>query len=368
MRSDDKQRAASTTTSKDVQTDLAASEVTKWQQFYDKYLEHQLTLNEKLEWVWQPTTMNCDGMFFPCNVAFFPFPGNLRKYLHPRAAQRATRSFDSRASSVDFRWGFLVNSTAFSLHLIHPLPFPQSKLNDIISCSESSMAQRFDSKIEEVKSEMKFLTGRIEWVNMKGEKSIKQTASWKKFITHSPPLIWLLFLLLFFSPAQRHQQPPSHRQHAHETGANQQEVGRGEDQMHEGRQELPQDANGERKSEKFNWALACVVWQRGKMEIARGREGRKTFRSTLIFITSLHTLELAIFNLSSIVRRLAKVKCTDTNFLFTSSCDIWDILSGRIYDPVEGSMRILFMKDPLDVLKNAVYSFKAVFVLPFIAR
>lgn len=66
VRSDDKQRAASTTTSKDVQTDLAASEVTKWQQFYDKYLEHQLTLNEKLEWVSQPTTMNCLDAFPGC--------------------------------------------------------------------------------------------------------------------------------------------------------------------------------------------------------------------------------------------------------------------------------------------------------------
>lgn len=48
VRSKDKQEA---TTSKDSQTDLASNEVTKWQQFHDKYLEQQLTLDEKLKWV-----------------------------------------------------------------------------------------------------------------------------------------------------------------------------------------------------------------------------------------------------------------------------------------------------------------------------
>lgn len=227
------------------------------------------------------------------------------------------------------------------------------------------MAQRFDSKIEEVKSEMKFLTGRIEWVNTKRRGKLEsgkidKTNSVVKEI-HNSFAAFDLTCFLLFSSAQRHQQPPSHRQHAHETGTNQQEVGRGEEQMHEGRQELPQDANGERKSEKFNWALACVVWQEGKMKrkwkLLVG--GRKEKLSVLLWFLLLlcthlrfaifHWLHWHKFSLHIFLRHLRH----------PARKDLWSC---------RGQLEEIIHERSLDVLKNAVYSFKAVFVLPFIAR
>lgn len=114
----------------------------------------------------------------------------------------------------------------------------------------------------------KLTAGLVEWKCVKIDKRKSSHLSWNKFITHcrphlrsplidpvehsgadSIPLLLpsrQLFLSLTFS--QRHSQPQSYWQRAQETGANQQEVEWGETKMHEGHQTLPQDANGERKS------------------------------------------------------------------------------------------------------------------------
>lgn len=188
------------------------------------------------------------------------------------------------------------------------------------------MAQRFDSKIEEVKSEMKFLTGRIEWVNTESrklesrEKSIKQTASWKKFITHSPPLIWLLSLLVSSRPLR---------------GTNNRHL---IDSMHM-KLEQTNKKLGEVKSKCTKAVKSCLrmqmesvsrrslieLWRvlcgkgKGKMKrkwklLVGGRKKNFPFYFDFYYF-SAHTWG-SLFSHFSIVRRSTKVECTDTNFLF----------------------------------------------------
>lgn len=208
------------------------------------------------------------------------------------------------------------------------------------------MAQRFDSKIEEVKSEMKFLTGRIEWVNTKrGGKlesgKIDKTNSVVKEIHNSFAAFDLTcFSFVFFS-----SRPPRGTNNRHLI-----------DSMHM-KLEQTNKKLGEVKSKCTKAVKSCLrmqmesvsrrslielwrVWcgkrekwrENGNCSWAGGKENFPFYFDFYYF--SAHTWG-----------SLFSTDCTDTNFLFTSSCDIWDILPGRIYDPVEGSLRKLFMKD-----------------------
>lgn len=84
----------------------------------------------------------------------------IREWQEERPNSPAGEWSQPTSGNVNFFQPFLPTSIQFPLLSLSP--HSQTKLNDIVSCSERSMVQRFDERIEEMKDEMKFLTGKIE--------------------------------------------------------------------------------------------------------------------------------------------------------------------------------------------------------------
>lgn len=90
----------------------------------------------------------------------------------------------------------------------------QGKFNKEINSSEKAMAHRVDLKIEEIKGDIKFLQGKIEWVEIESFHLFAVQSILNEHITKENPIC------LFENSFKQGNKRPQSYWHAQETGTN----------------------------------------------------------------------------------------------------------------------------------------------------